>query len=365
MVAALHTSERWKRVCAVSSQLLDATPEQWDTILARECAGDGRLRAEVLVVCKDYSETDDLFGAPALAPLAPEDSRIGQRIGRWEILKLLGEGGMGRVYLVRRRDGSFTQYAALKLHRTCCDPEAMSRLGAERRILTMLEHPSIPRAIDGGATADGAPYLVMEYVEGGKAIDEFQPGRPVSDRIRLFLQAVEAVAAAHRNQVAHRDLKPSNILVASDGRVKVIDFGIAELQPMEPAAAGLAALTPSYASPEQLLRGPSSLSSDVYSLGAVLYKMLTGRAPHDLSNLNLLESIELVSESDPVAPSALASDLDADVDAIVRKALDRDPARRYDSAAEFAADLRFYLEGLPVKARHGRPCRDCARRAET
>ncbi|MEZ5402192.1 MAG: serine/threonine-protein kinase [Bryobacteraceae bacterium] len=353
-----YTSERWKRVCAVSSLLLDATPEQRETILARECAEDSELRADVLAVCGEYSETDELFGVPALSPLRLEDSLIGQRIGPWEILRLLGEGGMGRVFLVERRDGVYTQYAALKLIREHSDPDSVARFHAERRILAMLEHPSIARAIDGGATPEGAPYLVMEYVEGGKPIDEFQPGSPVRDRIRLFLQVVEAVEAAHRNQVAHRDLKPSNILVTPEGRVKVLDFGIAKLVKEDPHPAhGIntlpAALTPSYASPEQLLRESSTLASDIYSLGAVLYKVLTGRPPYDLSDRNLREAMRLVTESVPAAPSSLEKSVDADVDALVLKALERDPVRRYASAAEFAADLRQYLEGSPVKARRG------------
>jgi hypothetical protein len=273
---------------------------------------------------------------------------------------------MGRVYLVERADGVFAQQAALKVIRDHSDPASIQRFQAERRILAMLEHPSIARAIDGGATSNGAPYLVMEYVEGGKPIDEYCQQSTVKDKIRLFLQVVEAVAAAHKHKAAHRDLKPANILVGSTGVPKVLDFGIAkifeeELQSPDQTVAAHAALTPTYASPEQLLREPSSLLSDIYSLGAVLYKMLTGQPPHELTGLNILQSVRQVTESDPPPPSARNKAVDAEADAIVMKAMERNPENRYTTATEFAEDLLRYLEGVPVKARQ-RTLTDRARR---
>jgi tetratricopeptide (TPR) repeat protein len=222
----------------------------------------------------------------------------------------------------------------------------------------MLEHPAIARAIDGGATESGALYLVMEYVENGCPIDEFNPSAPVRDKIRLFLRVVEAVESAHRLQIAHRDLKPSNILVTPAGQPKVLDFGIAKLiQPEAPAAdqtdAANSALTPTYASPEQLLREPATLLSDIYSLGAVLYKMLAARPPHELTGLNLIQTVRKVTESEPAPPSTFVPGIGADLDAIIGKALDRNPARRYVSATDLAADLRCYLDGFPVAARKG------------
>jgi hypothetical protein len=348
--------ERWKRVCELSSRLLDSPNPEWNSILDRECGADSELRAQALEVCNNYSETDEFFGAPVVSPLTIDDSLIGQRIGAWNVLRILGEGGMGRVYLVERADGVFTQLAALKVIREHSDPASIQRFHAERRILAMLDHPSIARAIDGGATPTGAPYLVMEFVEGGQPIDEFCGQSAVRDKVRLFLQVVEAVEAAHKHQAAHRDLKPANILVTSGGLPKVLDFGIAKLFQEHPQSpnethAAHAALTPTYASPEQLLREPSSLLSDIYSLGAVLYKMLTGRPPHDLTGLNILQSVRLVTESDPPPPSERTKEVDAELDAIVMKAIERSPLRRYGSATEFAADLRRYLEGVPVKAR--------------
>lgn len=340
----------------MSSQLLDSPKSEWNSILDRECGGDRELRAQVLEVCGNYSETDDFFGAPVGSPLALEDSLLGQRIGAWSVLRILGEGGMGRVYLVERADGVFPQRAALKVMRDHADPSSIRRFHAERRILAMLEHPSIARAIDGGATPDGCPYLVMEYVEDAQPIDEFCKHHPVKEKLRLFLQVVEAVETAHKQQTAHRDLKPANILVGRNGVPKVVDFGIAKIfeqgpQSGEQTNAAHLALTPTYASPEQLLQQPSSLLSDIYSLGAVLYKMLTGHAPHRLTGLNILESVRLVTESDPRPPSASNGESDADVDAIVRRAMERTPVRRYASATEFAADLRRYLEGGSVQAR--------------
>lgn len=348
--------ERWKRICQLSSHLLDSPRSEWNSILDRECGVDQELRAKVLEVCGNYSETDEFFGSPVVSPLTLEDTLIGQRIGAWSVLRMLGEGGMGRVYLVERADGVFTQLAALKVIRDHSDPASIQRFHAERRILAMLEHPSIARAIDGGATPAGSPYLVMEYVEGGQPIDEFCKQSPVKEKIRLFLQVVEAVETAHKQQTAHRDLKPANILVGISGVPKVVDFGIAKIfeegpQSAEQTSAAHAALTPTYASPEQLLQQPSSLLSDIYSLGAVLYKMLTGRAPHDLSGLNIVQSVRLVTESDPPLPSVRNEEVDAEADAIVMKAMARTPSRRYASATEFAADLRCYLEGVAVNAR--------------
>ncbi len=356
MTPSQDARARWKLVCDLSSLLLDSSRQNWDTLLDRECGADGELRAQVLAVCSNYSETDEIFGAAVVSPLIFEDSLVGQRIGAWKVLSILGEGGMGRVYLVERADGVFTQLAALKVIREHSDPASIQRFHEERRILAMLEHPSIARAIDGGATSAGAPYLVMEYVEGGQPIDEFCKHSPIKERVRLFLQVVEAVEAAHKHQAAHRDLKPANILVTSSGRPKVLDFGIAKLflegpQSPDQTNAAQAALTPTYASPEQLLREPTSLLSDIYSLGAVLYKMLAGRPPRDLTGLNILQSVRLVTESDPPPPSVHSEAVDSELDAIVMMAMERSPSRRYRSATEFAADLQRYLEGVPVKAR--------------
>jgi serine/threonine protein kinase len=356
MPQAQEAGARWGLICELSSSLLDSPKSEWNSILDRECGTDSDLREQALAVCGNYSESDDFFGSPVVSPLTLEDSLIGKRIGAWNVLRILGEGGMGRVYLVERADGVFTQMAALKVIRDQSDPASILRFQAERRILAMLEHPSITRAIDGGSTPNGSPYVVMEYVEGGKPIDEYCGQSNVKDKVRLFLQVVEGVAEAHKQNTAHRDLKPANILVGFAGVPKILDFGIAKIfkeamQSPEQTLAAHAALTPNYASPEQLLREPSSLLSDVYSLGAVLYAILTGQPPHDLTGLNFLRSVQLVTESDPAPPSTRNQAIDTEVDAIVMKAMERSPANRYRSAAEFAEDLRRYCEGVPVKAR--------------
>jgi len=345
-------------VCELASRLLDLPAAEWNDTLVKECAGDPALHSRVLEVCGNYSETGGILGVPAFQPLV-ERSRVGERLGPWKILRLLGEGGMGQVYLVERADGVFTQFAALKLSRRDGDPASLQRFDTERRILAMLEHPSIARAIDGGLTPDGVAYLVMEYVEGGCPIDQFQPDSPVKDKLRLFLHVVNAVEMAHRRNIVHRDLKPANILVTPGRLPKVLDFGIAKMVGEDVRAArqpntGPGALTPAYASPEQLLQEPASLSNDIYSLGAVLYKMLTGRPPHDLTGLTLAQSIRRITQTDPELPGSLAKGLDARMDALVRKALDRSPQRRYATVEEFGADLRRYLDDLPVQARTGR-----------
>jgi len=345
---------QWKRVCDVASLLLDIPARDRDAILDRECGADAELREAVLHVCRNYSDSPDLFGAPPLALAAMDDARVGQQIGAWRILRLLGEGGMGRVYLVERADDVFAKHAALKLIRGYCDSTMAMRFQTERRILALLDHPAVARALDGGATRDGEPYLVMEYVDG-KPIDEFCQRLSVRAKVQLFLQVVDAIDVAHRNLVVHRDLKPSNILVTPDGQAKILDFGIAKLLDeegsLEHTRTGMQALTPSYASPEQLLQEPVATFSDIYSLGAVLYMILTGHPPHELAGLNALESIRAVTESSPAPPSRHANHLAGDLDSILLKALERNPARRYASAAELAGDLRRFLEGRAVLAR--------------
>ena len=348
---------QWKRVCEVASMLLDAPPDAWMQIADRELGEDAALREGALRLCRDYSDSEELFGAQPLRPPAAEDSRIGQRIGVWRVIRLLGEGGMGRVYLVERADNVFSQRAAMKLIRGYYDEQVAQRFRNERRILGLLDHPAIARALDGGSTSEGAPYLVMEYVDG-TPIDRYSEGRPVEEKLRLFLQVVDAIDVAHRSVVVHRDLKPSNVLVEDGGQAKVLDFGIARLldddASLERTRTAMYALTPQYASPEQLLQEPATTYCDIYSLGAVLYKLLTGRPPHDLAGQNHIQSIRTVTENTPVPPSRHATGISADLDGIVLKALDRNPLRRYDSAADFARDVRRFLDGHPVEARPAR-----------
>jgi len=322
------------------------------------------------------------FVAAALArdamPEAPrEELAPGMRVGPYRLLELLGRGGMGEVYLAERADGVFEQRVALKLVKRGMDSEEiLRRFHRERQILARLEHPGIARILDGGTVPDGRPYFVLELVEGEPILAHCRRlESSLEERLRLLITACEAVDTAHRNLVVHRDLKPSNLLVTAEGQVKLLDFGIAKLLVEEPADGGTLQehklLTPAYAAPEQILGEPVTTATDVYSLGVILYELLTGRLPHPrsrpLSTVAQEESRDGVERPSAVlrqSPQGLdegeagipdrrrfARRVQGDLDTVVLAALRRDPGRRYRSAADFAADLRRFLQGRPVKVR--------------
>ncbi len=319
-------------------------------------------------------------GARAVVGGAAE-RREGERIGPYRLLRLLGTGGAGAVYLAERADADFRQEVAIKLVRWGSDHGALlRRLRAERQILARLEHPNIARLLDGGSTDDGQPFLVMERIEGA-AIDRYcdEARRSLAERVRLFQQVCAAVHYAHRNLVVHRDLKPSNVLVTAGGVPKLLDFGIAKLLAPELFAETVALtahlerpMTPAYASPEQLQGGAVTTASDVYSLGVLLYELLAGRRPFHEAEGSPRELERAICEREPLPPSAavvagertteraasrgerpetLARRLAGDLDNIVLMALRKEPARRYGSAEQLAEDLQRYLEGRPVIAR--------------
>lgn len=287
---------------------------------------------------------------------------IGRRVGAWSIERLLGEGGMGAVYLAKRTGGEFEQTAALKVISCRLATSALQeRFRQERQILARLNHPNIARLLDGGTTPDGDPYLVMEYVEG-LPVDEYCDRRrlPLRRRLELFLTICAAVEYAHRNLIVHRDLKPDNILVTPDGTPKLLDFGTAKLLAdhvgAEVTQKGFRAFTPAYASPEEILGSPVTTASDVYSLGVVLYRLLTGVPPYELQDYSTAELLRVVCERDPVRPSAAGRgtpELRGDLDAIVLKAIRKEPAARYASVEQLAEDIRRYLRARPVRAREG------------
>ena len=303
----------------------------------------------------------------ALAEAGPRGAAAGDRVGSYRLRALLGRGGMGEVWEAERADGQFEQVVALKLVKRGMDSEeVLRRFLRERQILARLEHPNIARLLDGGLAADGRPYLVLERVEGEPIVAWCRAQRSdLAARLRLVIAVAEAVDLAHRNLVVHRDLKPSNLLVDATGTVKLLDFGIAKMlvsdhEPGDSTRLEDRALTPAYAAPEQILGRPATTSTDVYSLGVVLYELLTGQLPHvraTTSHLGLAQEVEretltrpsrVVAEAgDPRAARALAGDLDT----IVVKALAREPERRYGSISAFADDLRRYLDGRPVRAR--------------
>ena len=271
-----------------------------------------------------------------------------QRFGPYRVVRRLGQGGQGAVFEGIRDDQTFTQRVAIKVVKWEMDDDsARARFRQERQILAGLEHPNIARLMDGGETQEGTPYLVMEFVEG-RPVTTATEGWPLKRKLQMFLEILDAVGYAHRNLVVHRDLKPANILVTSEGRPKLLDFGIAKLvdasgQRTQTAAL---ALTPDYASPEQVRGLPISTASDVYSLGVVLYELLTSRRPYKLDTVTPLEMDRVVCQLAPPAPQ-----LGDELDDIVMMALRKEPERRYGGAAQLAEDIERYLDQRPVSAR--------------
>lgn len=321
-----------------------------------------------------HGEDAGLLGEPAaLSPLV-DGRRAGERLGPWRLSTRLGAGGMGDVWLARRDDGAYDGEAAIKVLKRGMDSAAvLARFAQEQQALARLTHPHIAHLLDAGRTADGLPYFVMERVPGAP-IDRACEGRTLEQRLRLFLQLADAVAHAHRNLLVHRDLKPSNVLVTSDGHVKLLDFGIAKaLDPLdgmdgERTAAGERPYTPHYASPEQVRGEPVSTGTDIYSLGVLLYMMLTGTRPYGRNATTPREAARSVLEEAPTRPSALSPGLVADpqwmttrkrlrgdLDNILLKALDKVIERRYPSVEALAADVRAFLDGFPVLARPSSP----------
>ncbi len=361
-------SELLRRAEAEVLRVIEAPPADRENLFEQQCAGDAQLRAEVesLLTSDRGGPTfiTDLVSQEAAALVAGMDHEwIGRRIGIWRITGILGRGGMGAVYEVERDDGAFRQRAALKIVRAEIDTErGRARFLEERQILAHLNHPNIARILDGGQTEDGAPYLVMEAVDGLSIAEHCQQKNlPVEACLRLFVTVCRAVHFAHTQLIVHRDLKPSNILVTAGGTVKLLDFGIARLiapGSRETPAFGELALTPDYASPEQLRDEPVTTVSDIYSLGAVLFELLTGRKAHTFSSYSLPELVRVVSETAPPPPSEAAPSqkgrrLRGDLDQIVLTALHKEPSRRYASAEQLAQDIERHLDGLPIVARPG------------
>ena len=307
-----------------------------------------------------------------------DDPLINTQVGKYKILRELGEGRMGWVYLATRADGSFRKLVALKIVRRGMDTDfILRRFRQERQVLALLNHPYITPLLDGG-TIDGLPYLVMDYIEGEPLYKYAEEQNlSVSDRLRLFLRICDAVEYAHQNQVIHRELKPSNILIKKDGTPRLLDFGVAkvlnpELQEeitLDPTLPAMQMMTPEYASPEQIKGETVTKATDIYSLGVMLYELLTGHLPFRLENCAAHEVARVICEAEPLPPSAVseekntdslnspsslhsysASELKGDLEKIILKSLRKSPSERYASVAEFAADIENYLEKRPVIA---------------
>lgn len=301
----------------------------------------------------------------------------GERVGPWRISRTIGRGGMATVYLAERADGQFEQRIALKILDAAKHYENVAaRFAQERRILAKLEHANIARLIDGGVTPAGQPYVAMEYVDG-QPIDVYcDAGRlGVQERISLFEQIADAVSYAHGHLIIHRDIKPSNVLVGAGGTPKLLDFGIAKLlgSPTQHGApmtvSAMHPMTPEYASPEQIRGEPLTTAVDVYQLGFLLYRLLTGRTPYDLDQHNVAEILHTICDVEPLRPSALLgvtselaasrattpqrlrSQLEGDLDNILLTALRKEPDRRYSSVFHLQEDLQRHREGRPVRAR--------------
>ena len=365
----------WRRVEQVLDLALESDPSSWPEVLDRVCSGDVALRTDAENLLSRYTAARSFLSAPPSAAAAalvaevrdgePVEAIEGKRIGAWRIVRELGRGGMSRVYLAERADGAFEQRVALKLMRADLDSEIEhERFRAERQILASLNHPNIARLLDGGVTESGVHYLVLEYVDG-KQIDVYcdERGLDVRERVALFLSVIDGTAHAHRNLVVHRDLKPSNVFITADGTVKLLDFGLAKLlesQDSNRAARttlpGRRWMTPEYAAPEQIMGARVTTLTDVYQLGATLYELLAGAPPFGRRDWNLQNLQQAVVKADPDPPSAQAYELRrralrGDLDAIVLKALRKEPEQRYASAQALADDLRKYLSGHPVAAR--------------
>lgn len=358
---------RLDHVIALFEQALSLPRERRPEFVRQVSGDDIALRRELGSLldaegsaAKYFDDLAERVVSPAYAALADAATVgprwEGRRVGAYRLVREIGRGGMSRVFLAERADGEFEQQVALKLLRPGFDSDIdVMRLRAERQILASLNHPNIARLLDGGVTDDALPYLVLEYIDG-EPIDRYCHSRGLStrQRLRLFLTIADAVEYAHRNSVVHRDLKPSNVLVTSDGTVKLLDFGVAKL--LEQRAPGARPttrtthrwMTPDYAAPEQIRGKAITPRTDVYQLGAVLYELLAGRTPFGHCGDTIHELERAILEQDP---DSLGHTLGGDLDAIVCKALRKNPDERYASATEFADDLRRHLTGHPVHAR--------------
>jgi eukaryotic-like serine/threonine-protein kinase len=373
----------------ILGEAVERAPSEREAWLAFACAGDADLQGEVArLLAHQKTATDFMEESPlgGLIHQSREDASIvGRHVGPYRVVEEIGRGGMGAVYLARRADDQYESLVAVKLIKRGMDTDAVvRRFRKERQILATLGHPNVARLLDGGTTEDGRPYFVMEYVEG-RPLTEYCDAKNLSveDRLHLFRKVCSAVSYAHRNLVVHRDIKPGNILVTAEGEPKLLDFGIAKLldDAGESATATLLrAMTPEYASPEQVRGEPVTTATDVYSLGVLLYELLTGELPYKLKSRTADEITRAICEQYPAKPSARVAQsvpgveesgeaseagvqarttirnpklLRGDLDNIVLMALRKEPQLRYASVEQFAEDIDVHLEGLPVRASRG------------
>jgi serine/threonine protein kinase len=383
--------ERWEQVSEILDKVLHLPGEERPVYLGEIAASDPELHLEVSSLLASHEQAGSEFLNTLAKPEFEQsevnrDSKVGRRFGPYQVVELIGVGGMGEVYRAVRADDQYRKQVALKLVRPGQDSSfVINRFKNERQILASLDHPNIARLLDGGTAEEGVPYFVMELIEG-KTIDRYCDDQKLAtaDRLKLFLQVCSAVQLAHQRLIVHRDLKPGNILVTADGVPRLLDFGIAKLLDPGEGTTGseptqtmtqFRAFTPGYASPEQIKGESITTASDVYSLGVVLYELLTGCSPYGSTNRTLHEIARAVCESEPEKPSAairrrstspprkptlvagegdpdkISRRLKGDLDNILLMALRKEPLRRYSSVEQFAQDIRRHLENLPVTAR--------------
>lgn len=385
-------AERWQQVRTILDHAIELPVSERSPYLDLNCADDPELRDEVESLLRSHEDAGSVFLKHPAASLqtaleTATSARIGSRIGVYQILAEIGHGGMGAVYRAERADGQYEKAVAIKLVRAGLDASGlMQSFRHERQILASLDHPNIARLLDGGTTEDGIPYLVMELIEGER-LDRYCDARRLSitERLQLFHEICSAVQYAHQHLIIHRDLKPGNVLVTADGIPKLLDFGIAKLIDPDslPETTLLRPMTPEYASPEQIRGEPITTASDIYSLGVVLYQLLTGRSPYPADTRSSHQLAQAVCETDPAKPSSavlklipataeqrtaapdhpanvregspakLQRRLAGDLDHIVLKAMRKEPDQRYTSVEQFGEDIRRHLEGLPVTAVKG------------
>jgi serine/threonine protein kinase len=355
------TPDLFRRSRAVFDEAVELPRAERDAYLRRACGDDEALREEVDALLSE-SESVPLESGVGEAVRALDAIPAGTRVGPYELVEEIGRGGMGTVHLARRADGAFERDVALKLVGPGLDAAYfLGRFEEERRILASLAHPNIAALLDGGTTDDGRPFLVMELVDG-RPVDVYcrEENLSLADRLRLLRDVCAAVQHAHRNLVVHRDLKPSNILVTKEGVPKLLDFGLARILTPEAGADRTATqyrlLTPAFASPEQVRGEPITTASDVYALGVLLYLLVTGRKPYRATTTDdyaaLLNAV-LTEEPPRMAAAAPEAKIPADLEAIARKALRKEPSGRYGSVEALSADVERFLAGRPVAARRG------------
>lgn len=372
------TQQRWKQVREIFDSALDKSTADRSAYLDEACGADEGLKAEVLNLLKSFVGHADFLEKP-VAPSAgeerPFDRMEGRMLGPYKLIHCIGKGGMGTVYVASRADKEYNKQVAIKLVGQGMDTEdILRRFRQERQVLAGLDHPNIARLLDGGTTPEGLPYLVMEFVEGVSLNRYVELNNlTIDERLKLFCTICSAVQFAHQNLIVHRDLKPGNIMVGPDGTPKLLDFGIAKLlrpefgmEMAEQTRPDMRPMTPEFASPEQVRGEAITTASDVYSLGVILYRLITGCAPYTFKTNTMVDIEKAVLSETPERPSVAVTrmegvqppegmerarrKLSGDLDMIVLMALRKEPVRRYASAEKLADDIQRYLQGLPVSA---------------